>query len=293
METQASFANWYKQAYAGFPQEHRAAGASGSEMFFVEQDSHDTIDEMGDFHLLGLVAATEADRSLWDFGDGKREVASGPNALLVQPAGSAPRMVIEGRHDLFMLSFPASAVTRFLGDADPGTGAFDALTNDVLFRDRETRHLMLSLWDTAARDGPMAGIKTDSLFQLLLIRLIELSGQAVNESTAGLSQEQITKACALIEDRLSEGLSLPEIADEVGVSPFHFARQFKAKTGDTPHGYVMERRLARAKEALRHSRDPIADIAYAFGFSSQQHMTTAFSKHLGITPARYRKTVVA
>ncbi len=293
MTTRASFADWYKQAYAGFPQEHRAAGASGLQMFFVEQDSHDSIDEMGDHHLLGLVASAEADRSFWDFGDGKKEVANSASALVVQPAQSAPRMMVDGRHDVLVMTFPDAVLGRFLGEMTPKAGVFDALTDYVLFRDRETRHFMLSLWDTAAKDGPMAGIKIDSLFQLLIVRLIELSGQALTRSTAGLSQEQIAKACALIEDRLGEGLSLPEIAGEVGVSPFHFARQFKAKTGDTPHGYVMERRLARAKNALQHSRDPIADIAYACGFSSQQHMTTAFSKHLRVTPARYRKMATA
>ncbi len=293
MATQASFADWYKQAYAGFPQEHRGAGASGLKMLFVEQESHESVDEMGDFHCIALVTRYDGPPSLWDFGDGKRRADFTPNTLSIQPAQSAPRMAIEGRHDILGITFANDAMERFLGEATPGSGIFDALTRDVIFRDRETRHLILSLWDTAAKDGPMAGIKTDSLFQLLLIRLIELSGEAVDESTAGLSQEQIAKACALIEDRLSEGLSLPEIAGEVGVSPFHFARQFKAKTGDTPHGYVMERRLARAKDALQHSRDPIADIAYACGFSSQQHMTTAFSKNLGVTPARYRREVKA
>ncbi|WP_298336568.1 AraC family transcriptional regulator [uncultured Erythrobacter sp.] len=294
MATQASFADWYKQAYAGFPQEHRAAGASGLELFCVEQDSHESVDEMGDSHCIAMAVRQDSLLlSHWDFGDGKAAVHSAPGHFVFQPADSAPRISVEGRHDLLVLSFPDSAITATLGEAAPTRRAFDPLTREILIRDREIRQLILSLWDTAAKEGLMAGVKMDSLFQLMIVRLAELSGQAVNESNAGLSQEQIAKACALIEDRLGEGLSLPEIAGEVGVSPFHFARRFKAQTGDTPHGYIMERRLARAKEALHHSRDPIADIAYACGFSSQQHMTTAFSKNLGVTPARYRKTLAA
>ncbi|MBV7265455.1 helix-turn-helix transcriptional regulator [Erythrobacter ani] len=291
MTTQPSFADWYKQAYAGFPQEHRAAGASGLEMFHVEQDSHETVDEMGDNHALVLVHKGPSN-SVWDFGYGKSEALATDNALMVQPATSAPEMRIEGRHSLTMLAFPASSCDRLLGqDATAGLD-FAPLTRDITFRDRETRHLVLSLWDTSAREGPMAGLKVDSLFQLLLIRLTELSGAALkNDSNARLSAEEINAACAMIEDCLSDKLTIPQIAAEIGISPYHFARQFKAQTGDTLHGYLMERRLERAKRALEAANDGIADIAYDCGFSSQQHMTSAFTKHLGITPARYRREV--
>ncbi len=138
----------------------------------------------------------------------------------------------------------------------------------------------------------MAGLKVDSLFQLLLIRLTELSGAALKrDSNAKLSAEEINAACAMIEDGLADKLTIPQIAAEIGISPYHFARQFKAQTGDTLHGYLMERRLEKAKRALEAANDGIADIAYDCGFSSQQHMTSAFTKHVGITPARYRKAV--
>lgn len=293
MATQASFAEWYRHAYGCFPQEHRAAGASGAEMFFVEQNTHDTVDEMGDYHCLALISRWDNSSAIFDFGEGPKHTAISPGSLSFQPASSSPRIIVEGRPDVMGFTFPDRAISTLLGDAAPSRGSFDVLTQNAAFFGRELRHLVASLWDTAANDGPMAGLKIDGLFQLLIVRLVELSGQALKTTTAGLSQDQIAKAFALIEDRLDEGLSLPEIADEVGVSHFYFARCFKAQTGDTPHGYVMERRLDRAKDALQDRHARIADIAYACGFSSQQHMTTAFSKHLGVTPARYRKAVAA
>ncbi len=104
--TEHSFADWYKQAYAGFPQEHRAAGALGLEMFHAEQDSHDSIDEMGEMHALVLVHQGPS-KAIWDFGYGKNEVRNANDTLMLQPATSAPEMHIEGRHSLTLLAFPA------------------------------------------------------------------------------------------------------------------------------------------------------------------------------------------
>ena len=294
MTRQTSFADWYKQAYAGFPQEHLAAGASGLEMFYVEQDSFDTVDETLDSFALGLVTKWDGPHAKIDHGDGFEDASSGLGGLIFQAARSQSRYVVHGRNDMLYAAFPASSISSVLGMGGPSPSSFDALTRDVLIRDRETRHLILSLWDTAAREGPMAGLKVDSLFQLLLIRLTELSGAALKrDSNTKLSAEEINAACAMIEDCLADKLTIPQIAAEIGISPYHFARQFKAQTGDTLHGYLMERRLERAKQALAAGNESIADIAYDCGFSSQQHMTTAFTRHIGLTPARYRKAVRA
>ena len=58
--------------------------------------------------------------------------------------------------------------------------------------------------------------------------------------------------------------------------------------GSSPHQYVLDRRIARAREQLELGGDSLANIAYAFGFSSQAHMTSIFKKRIGVTPGRYR-----
>lgn len=92
-----------------------------------------------------------------------------------------------------------------------------------------------------------------------------------------------------IEANLSENLGLTEIALETGLSTYHFARLFKEEMGLSPHQYVLERRLTRAREMLANNGSTLADIAYAVGFSSQAHMTDVFRKRLGVTPGAYRK----
>ena len=72
------------------------------------------------------------------------------------------------------------------------------------------------------------------------------------------------------------------------LSPAHFARLFKNTTGRTPHQFVSDRRLALAKTMLAEPDRPIAEIAYAAGFSSQANFARAFRLATGMTPGQFR-----
>jgi len=104
----------------------------------------------------------------------------------------------------------------------------------------------------------------------------------------GFAQQR--RLVELIEGQLGSDLSLTRLAEEIGLSTFHFARAFKATFGVTPHLYVQGRRLDAAARALRseHGR-PIADIALACGFSSQSHMTELMRRKMGTTPRGMRQ----
>ncbi|MGJ7511282.1 helix-turn-helix transcriptional regulator [Variovorax sp. GT1P44] len=93
----------------------------------------------------------------------------------------------------------------------------------------------------------------------------------------------------IIHAELGADLSLKRLADEIGLSPFHFARTFKATFGLTPHAYVQECRIKAAIRSLQtdHARS-IADIAIASGFASQSHMTELMRRKVGATPREIR-----
>jgi AraC-like DNA-binding protein len=83
---------------------------------------------------------------------------------------------------------------------------------------------------------------------------------------------------------LAGDVSLDRLAGAAGLSAFHFARQFKATTGLPPHAWVARLRLERASRLIRGG-SPLAEAALACGFYDQAHMTNAFRKGLGVTPA--------
>ena len=68
----------------------------------------------------------------------------------------------------------------------------------------------------------------------------------------------------------------------------HFARLFRHSTGLPPHRYVLQRRIARARELVADRRQSLAEIGYELGFPSQAHFTTMFRRLVGTTPGAYR-----
>lgn len=102
---------------------------------------------------------------------------------------------------------------------------------------------------------------------------------------------RIKRSIDLIHAQLTSDLSLQCLASESGMSHFQFSRAFKRATGQSPHQYILEQRVARAQELLK-GQGSLSDIAYAVGFSSQAHMTDVFKKRLGVTPGQYRVDVL-
>jgi AraC family transcriptional regulator len=79
-------------------------------------------------------------------------------------------------------------------------------------------------------------------------------------------------------------LELEELAQQVGMSLFYFSRLFKQSLNITPHQYVIGQRVERAKQLLRNSELPLADIALECGFANQGHLNRHFKRLTGVTP---------
>lgn len=95
---------------------------------------------------------------------------------------------------------------------------------------------------------------------------------------------------AYIDLHMARPIAVAELAGAVCLSDSQFHALFREQTGQTPHRYVLERRLSAVAQALVHSDQPIADLAAHFGFASQSALTRAFSLRFGMPPARYRRT---
>ena len=95
-------------------------------------------------------------------------------------------------------------------------------------------------------------------------------------------------------DRHLEGdLTLDGMASVACLSRFHFARAFRQAVGQSPHRYVIARRLERAKVLLIEGEAPLVEIALALRFSSQANFTRAFRQAAGMAPGQYRRELTA
>ena len=87
-----------------------------------------------------------------------------------------------------------------------------------------------------------------------------------------------------IHDNLDQQLTLAELSQVAGMSPYHFARTFKQVTGVTPHQYVLNARVEHAKGLLLQGKLTLAEIASQVGFFDQSHFTRSFKRLVGVTP---------
>ena len=140
-------------------------------------------------------------------------------------------------------------------------------------------------------DGIMGQLYVESLTQVLVIHLVRhysTSTQNVVPKPSGLTTIQLRQTIDHVQAHLGQNLSLAEIAAAINISPTYFSRLFKRATGSSPHQYVIQQRVERAKLMLSKTDLAIADIALQLGFSSQSHLTQQFKRFTGITPKQVR-----
>ncbi|MBN2751836.1 MAG: helix-turn-helix transcriptional regulator [Rhodospirillaceae bacterium] len=95
----------------------------------------------------------------------------------------------------------------------------------------------------------------------------------------------------MVEARLENGVTVEEMAHTLGLSTDFFSRAFKAATGQTPHAYVISRRIARARALISAEGNDLSAVAYSVGFSSHAHMSAVFRQHLNVTPSTLRQSL--
>jgi AraC-like DNA-binding protein len=99
----------------------------------------------------------------------------------------------------------------------------------------------------------------------------------------------LLRARDLADARYAERVTVADMARAAGLSRAHFSREFKRAFGESPHQYLLTRRLERAAALLRTTDWPVADICFAVGAGSLGSFTTSFSRIFGQSPTAYRR----
>ncbi len=131
----------------------------------------------------------------------------------------------------------------------------------------------------------------ESLYLSTLARLISRYGRA-KLTPAELPEAQ--RKIEIVKDLLNafpeRDYSLTDLAATVGLSPWHFLREFKKYTGLPPHSWLVQVRLHKARQLLKQGYT-IAMTAQNCGFSDQSHFNRHFKKAMGVTPSQYLSTL--
>jgi AraC-like DNA-binding protein len=102
----------------------------------------------------------------------------------------------------------------------------------------------------------------------------------------------LRRARDLMDARFAEPLDLEAMARAAGFSRYHFAREFRAKFGETPGAYLSRRRVERAKDLLAWANLTVTEVCVLVGFASLSSFIRRFSELVGCSPAVYRRRMV-
>lgn len=228
-----------------------------------------------------------------------QEVRATPRTTWLCPAGireEATRLSADMPEVLHVYIPPHS----FLGCMDQGL-AFSAF--DLRYQAAVQNPLVHTMMDEVEqelrRETSSGGLKMDELAVSLIVALArdhaETSGPAAPTDTAtgALDRMRLHRVLEFIESRLDQDLNVNDLAEVACLSVFHFARAFRAALGRSPHAYLSERRLDRAKQLLSYTRASLAEVALTCRFSNQANFSRAFKRAMGVSPGRYRSATAA
>lgn len=225
---------------------------------------------------------------------GDRTIASQPDTrLCLMPASLSSTWQVHGPITLLHLYFNDTHLRRLVEHVWDRDG--QQLRLDEL--DFADDPLLVPLFRTTLgrcdwRD-PLDRLTLDSAVQTALLHTLRHYTQRDLprlRPRGGLAPRQLKRVVDYIEHHLDQALTLTDLARQVDFSDFHFARMFKQSTGQAPHRYVMQRRLALARELLTGTSLNMTEIALRCGFSSASHFSNRFRAETGLPPSGFRRT---
>lgn len=165
------------------------------------------------------------------------------------------------------------------------TGNTEFLTN--IYEDTESLQGLIILHRLL--NGSHSTLERESAFLEMFAKLIKRHGvNRVEEVKVGAERDRVAQIIELFHAHLDEDLSLEEIAAGFDCTPYHLIRFFKKAVGLSPHAYLVQLRVEKAKQLLNTGYS-IVDAALETGFTDQSHMTRHFKTKFGIPPGIYRR----
>jgi len=218
----------------------------------------------------------------------------GPRRISLTPSEATVRWQHSGHPEILQIylrqSIYDAAVSEMYG-CDAGSAQ---ILPRFAILDPLLEQLALAI-TSALRDGTSDdALYIETLAQMIAVQLARHhSARTRRPHTVASSQRlpawKMKRLTDYIENHLDGNLSLDAMAKELHISALYLPRVFKTAVGQSPHQYVLGRRIERAKYLLRNTDSPIADVALSSGFSSQSHLSNWFLRLVGTPPAVYRR----
>jgi len=237
---------------------------------------------------------------LWNVHVAQGEIAYGsgrfsaykkyPKTITTCLPGIRPAIRNQSKHEVIVGALNPKFIRGIEEEFDkPPSGSFRGLYGTD---DPDLRNLLLLLVKESETGGRCGTLYAESLIVALATRLLyaaRLETLPANARVSPLPPRLLRRVLERMQADLSANIDLATLAAESSYSRAHLLRTFRAATGQSPHRYQIELRLAKAQALIASRSMPLIDIALACGFSSHAHLTTAFRSRFGLSPSAYRR----
>jgi len=244
-----------------------------------------------DRHLLVLINKSPDECEVC-YEDVERHVPAPAGTVAIIPAGVPLRWRCRGQMDLLKVTLEPSLVARVVTETfglDPAHVVVPSLDRLDLPPLRATMQAVAAELTAGDARGNLAAESLANVLAVHLIRHLSAPNRPARRTDGALPQAKLRAVVEFIEENLAADLALDDLAAVAHVSPYHFARQFRATTGLPPYQFVIARRVERAKQLLQGDGNVcLAQVALQAGFSDQSQLTRHFKRLVGVTPGRFR-----
>lgn len=212
---------------------------------------------------------------------GTRTIMCPPGVLRYLPRGVEHSNVFDSGARCLIVSIESHTLDRVAGHAN----LCDQLSE---VRSPASAWLVQRLCSEFRRNDTLALV---SLEGILLEILADCARYALAPGATPAVPRWLRSAREYVESNFLRSLSLAEIAQTAGVHRVHLAREFRRHFSMTVGEYLRRKRVEHACRLVSTTRDSLADVAVACGFSDQSHFCATFRHHIGLTPGRFREMV--
>lgn len=174
-------------------------------------------------------------------------------------------------------------------------GARVEIAEKWAFKDPRLENLLKVLYEELRQGAPTGPIFAEQLgnaVAMLLARQYSIVTPGIYGSGGRIPTSRLKTIFDYVEAHLHEDVHLSDLAKTAAMSLYYFARLFKNSTGVSPHRYVAQRRIARAKELLRNSEKSVFEIGMCVGYTDAEHFRNLFRREVGVPPRDFRASLM-
>jgi AraC family transcriptional regulator len=215
-----------------------------------------------------------------------QDVVIAPKHLWIQPAGEPFSFRVDTTARWCGVLVDPARMSALAGDA----GSQPAVEPAIGLYDPVLIPLMEAICAEVLRGGTSGQRFADAMIGAIATQLTRLFGQAQRAHKGGITGRMLRLITDHVDTQLASDITVEQLAAIAQLSEAHFSRAFKQATGQSPHSFVMARRLDRARRMLADTQDALASIAHECGFSDQAHFSRQFNQAFGVSPSQFRRS---